>query len=88
MSHTEYDKLAEKDDFICLSDGKNKAWFEVLDYIVFEGNEYVALLQDEQTFVLRVLEPSGGKEERYAAVEDDITFQRVCEAFETELNFE
>lgn len=79
-------KVAEKDDMICLSDGKNRGWFEFMEMCVVDGKEYAALLQqgDDSPLIMQLCENRNGKE-CYLSVEDDQTFEKVCKVLEASL---
>lgn len=79
----EYIKTAEKDDMICLSDGKNRGWFEFAEMCVVDGKEYAALIQQGEDFplIMELCENRDGKE-CYLSIDDDEIFEKVCAVFE------
>lgn len=81
-------KTGEKDDMLRLSDGKNSAWFAILELTALDGREYAALLQqdDDEPLILEVCEPLADGREVFRTVDDDDVFDRVCDALEDALN--
>ncbi len=75
----------EIDNIIVLNDEEgNEAEFEFIDYIEYEGEEYVVLLpcdDDDRMVVILRVEATDGEGEAYVSVDDDETLQAVFEIF-------
>lgn len=62
-----------------------KCQFEILDFIVFQGCEYVVLLPTEEpsdeVIILKLENDASSEEETYVSVEDEETFYAVFNIF-------
>lgn len=80
-----FKKAGERDGFTALSDGEgNTALFDFIEMTSVDGEEYAALCETDtgDLVILRIAED--GADEAYETVDDDATFERVCEAFAKE----
>lgn len=86
------------DNIIVLNDENgDEAQFEFLDWIVYEGEEYVVLLPVEESdeagevVILKLEETENDDEESYVSVDDDDTLMAVFnifkDKFKDEFNF-
>ena len=78
----------ELDNIIILNDEEgNEVEFEFLDLIEFEGEEYVVLLQVEETedagevVILKLEDTESEDEESYVSVDDEEVLNKVFEIF-------
>lgn len=73
-----------KNGEIILSDGQGDAYFDFVEMIVFEGQEYAVLasLEDDSITVMRFTEADGKKPEIYSVIEDDETFEKIVALYE------
>ncbi|MCD7894549.1 MAG: DUF1292 domain-containing protein [Erysipelotrichaceae bacterium] len=77
--------MDELDNYITLRDSMgNDKLFEFLDYIIYEDDEYVVLLEDvpgaDEVVILKIEEGETEDSESYVSV-DDVTLQAVFEIF-------
>lgn len=79
-----FKKTGEKDGYTVLSDGKNRALFDFIEMTSVDGEEYAALYEKDTDglVILRIIDDSS--EEIYETVDDDETFERICDAFANE----
>lgn len=79
-----FKKTGEKDGYTVLSDGKSRALFDFIEMTSVDGEEYAALYEKDTDglVILRIIDDSS--EEIYETVDDDETFERICDAFANE----
>lgn len=80
-----FKKAGERDGFTALSDGEgNTALFDFIEMTSVDGEEYAALYEKDtdSLVILRIIDDSS--EEIYETVDDDETFEFICDAFANE----
>lgn len=80
-------KTGEEGSLILLSDkNSNSAYFEFVEMIVVDNEEYAVLLEDgdDMVTIMRFEENGADGKEHYYSVDDDEVFERVFSIFREE----